>query len=44
MDAKRIEDLFSGLGFHVESQKNLTKLSLRRSVIISELGRDIRDQ
>lgn len=41
VDAKRIEDLFSGLGFHVESQKNLTKLSLRRLIELLQRYKDL---
>lgn len=32
VDSKRIEKLFTGLGWHVESQKNLTKLSFLRLI------------
>jgi len=41
VDAKRIESLFSGLGFHVESQKNLTKLSLRRLIELLQRYKDL---
>jgi len=41
VDAKRIEKLFTGLGWHVESQRNLSKVSTLRLVELIQQYKDL---